>query len=54
MRSLVVVEELVIEQVAGDVSDRQGALVQVPELDAGAAVGAFHAAVVLGAPAGLP
>lgn len=50
MRSLVVIEERIVGQCGLHRFDAQGAVVQAPELDAGAAVGAFHAALVLGAP----
>ena len=47
---LVVVEELVQEQPGGDGLDGGFAVEEVPELDAGGAVGAFDAAVPLRAP----
>ena len=49
MRALVVVEELVLQELGGDGFDGEFAVEEVPELDAGGSVGAFDAAVPLGA-----
>jgi len=47
VRSLVVVEELVVGELGRDASDAEGPIVAVPELDAGGEVGALGAAVLL-------
>ena len=48
VRAHVVVEELVLGELGGDVGDGEGAVVAVPELDAGGPVGALDAPVPLG------
>ena len=48
MRSHLVVEVLIVGQGLVGVGDGEVALVEVPEFDAGAVVGAFHATVELG------
>ena len=47
VRALVVVEELVLEEFLGDGFDGEVAIEEVPELDAGGAVGAFDVSVPL-------
>ena len=49
VRAHVVVEELVLGELRGDVGDGEGAVVAAPELDAGGPVGPLDAAVELGA-----
>ena len=48
VRAHVVVEELVLGELRGDVGDGEGAVVAAPELDAGGPVGPLDAAVELG------